>query len=133
VDAGEPITGFSEFVQLWTKTNEAAFLEFFRTPEYSELQGVVLDTAVDCRQQFRQLTEKALADLPVALSSELDDLAKKNYDLNKTVRALKKKSDETDKLRAEVKRLQKRLVAIEKQLAAAEPPATGAPNPERAT
>ncbi len=120
VKQGEPIRGFGEFVQLWTKTNEEAFLAFFRTPEYSELQGVVLDTAVDCRRQFRQLMEKVLADLPVALSSELDDLAQKNYDLNKSVRALKKRCAELEGMRADVRRLQRRLAAVEKKLAAAE-------------
>ena len=95
------------------------FLEFFRTPEYSQLQGVVLDTAVDCRQQFRQLMEKALADLPVALSSELDDVSRKNYALNKSVRALKKKSAEIDEMRSEIKRLQRKMATLEKQLAAA--------------
>jgi hypothetical protein len=133
VNDGEPITGFGEFVQLWTKTNEEAFLEFFRTPEYSELQGVVLDTAVDCRQQFRQLMEKALAELPVALSSELDDVSKKNYTLSKSVRALKKKAGEIDDMRAEIKRLNKKMATLEKKLAAATSTGDGAPNAEPAS
>ena len=125
VNDGQPITGFGEFVQLWTTTNEEAFLEFFRTPDYSELQGALLDTAMDCRQQFRQLMEKALADLPVALSSELDDVSKKNYALNKSVRAVKKKCAQIDEMRAEIQQLQKKVATMEKKLATAKSPGNG--------
>jgi hypothetical protein len=133
VNDGAPIKGFGEFVEIWTKTNEEAFLEFFGTPRYSQLQGALLDTAMDCRQQFRQLMEKALADLPVALSSELDDVSKKNYDLNKSVRAVKKKCAEIDDLRAEIQRLQKKVASMEKKLATAKASGNGGPRTAKAS
>jgi class III poly(R)-hydroxyalkanoic acid synthase PhaE subunit len=131
VNDGEPIKGFGEFVHLWSKTNEQAFLEFFRTPEYSQLQGVLLDTAMDCRRQFRQLMERVLADMPVALSSELDDLSKKNYTLSKSVRALKKKCAEVDDLRTELQKLQKKVAGMEKKLAASKSSGNGGRKTEK--
>jgi hypothetical protein len=122
VNDGEPIKGFGDFVQLWTKTNEEAFLGFFRTAEFSHLQGVVLEAALDCRKQFEELMEKALGDLPIALRSEMDDVSRANYTLNKSVRALKKKCSEIDEMRQEIKQLQKKAAALEKRLAAAESP-----------
>jgi hypothetical protein len=120
VKDGEEVKGFGEFVQLWTKTNEQAFIEFFRTEEFAQLQGIVLDTALDCRKEYQQLMESALKDLPVALRSEMDDVSKTNYSLNKTVRALKKKSSEIDKLHQEIKDLKDRVATLEQELAAAQ-------------
>jgi class III poly(R)-hydroxyalkanoic acid synthase PhaE subunit len=119
VDNGEPIKGFGDFVQLWTKTNEEAFLGFFRTEEFSQLQGVVMEAALDCRKQFHELMEAVLGDLPIALRSEMDDVSRTNYMLNKSVRALKKKCSEIDEMREEIKQLQKKAAALEKKLAAA--------------
>ena len=59
----------------------------------------------------------SLADLPVALSSELDDVSKKNYALNKSVRAVKKKCAQIDEMRAEIQQLQKKVATMEKKLA----------------
>jgi hypothetical protein len=114
---GEPISGFNEFVQLWTAINEKAFLDFFKTEEFSELQGLVLDTALDCRRQFQQLMEAALKDFPIALRSELEDVCRTNHTLNKSVRALRKKTAELDELRKELTDLKQRVAALEKQAA----------------
>ena len=118
VKDGDQIIGFGEFVKLWTTTNEQAFLEFFNTKQYSELQGIVLDTALDCRKQFQQLMELCLKDFPIALRSELDDLCKRNYTLNKSVRAMTKKTSEIDKLHSEIEDLKQRLATLEQTMSA---------------
>ena len=68
---------------------------------------------------------KALADMPVALSSELDDVSKKNYALNKSVRAVKKKCAQIDEMRAEIQQLQKKVATMEKKLATAKSSGNG--------
>ena len=77
--------------RLWTTANEKAFVEFFRTEEFSELQGLVLDAAIDCRKEFQQLMEVSLKEYPIALRSELDDVCKTNYTLNKSVQGPQEK------------------------------------------
>ena len=113
---GGQIAGFGEFVKLWTKTNEEAFLEFFKTEQFSELQGIVLDTALECRRQFQQLMEAWLKDFPIALRSEMDDLCKRSYTMNKSVRALAKKNSEIDAMQEEIERLRKRVATLEERL-----------------
>jgi hypothetical protein len=120
IQAGKPIKGFGEFVQTWTTINEEAFLEFFQTEEFSQLQGLVLDAAIDCRKEIHQLMEVSLKEFPIALRSEMDDIASTNYTLKKSVRSLRKKSAEIDDLHREVRALQRRVAELEKQLAADE-------------
>jgi class III poly(R)-hydroxyalkanoic acid synthase PhaE subunit len=128
---GQDIKGFGEFVQLWTKTNEEAFLEFFRTDQYTELQGLVLDAAVDCRKEFQQLMEASLKDFPIALRSEMDDISKTTYTLNKRVRALGKKCAEVDDLHANLEQLQNKVAALECALAGVHSVANAAPGVPR--
>lgn len=109
------ITSFDEFFKLWTKTNEKAFLEFFNTEEFSKLQGIVLDAALDARRHFQQLMELFLSDFPIALRSEMDDLYKKVYTLNKNVRALMRNSSNTDELHKEIMDLRKKVATLEKR------------------
>lgn len=106
---------FHDFFRLWTKTNEKAFIAYFGTEEFSGLQGTVLDAALDARRHFHQLMELSLGDLPIALRSEMDDVYRTVYTLNRNVRDLTKKTAEMDELRKEIKDLKKKIATLEKK------------------
>jgi hypothetical protein len=63
--------------------------------------------------------EVSLKDFPVALRSEMDDVCRKNYSLSKSIRALRKKCSEIDRMQEEVKHLKRMVAALEKKLSAA--------------
>lgn len=115
IKKGEDITSFEEFFKIWTTVNEKAFFDLFRTEEFSKLQGIVLDVALDARRYFQQLIELYLSDFPVALRSEMDDTYKTIYNLNKNVRALMKKSKGYDEMQQEITDLKEKLDMLEKK------------------
>jgi hypothetical protein len=96
VRKGEPVSGFEEFLKLWISINEKAFLELFRTEEYSKLQGLLLDAALEARASMHELMERHLREFPIVLRSEMNDVYKTNYELTRSVRALKRKVAELE-------------------------------------
>jgi class III poly(R)-hydroxyalkanoic acid synthase PhaE subunit len=109
------IASFDEFFKLWTAVNEKTYLELFQTEKFSKLQGVVLDSALDVRRHFHQLMELSLSDFPIALRSEMDDVYKKVYGLNRKVRELMKANSGMDEMREEIEALRKKVAALEKK------------------
>jgi polyhydroxyalkanoate synthesis regulator phasin len=115
IKENEEIISFDECFQLWHSTNEKTFLELFTTEEFSKLQGVVLDAALDARRHSHHLMELYLSDFPIALRSEMDDVYKTIYGLNKQVRELKKKSSAMEEMHKEIKDLRKKVAGLEKK------------------
>jgi len=109
IKADGEITHFDEFFKLWATINEKDFLALFKTVEFSKLQGMVLDAALEARKSFHQLMEMFLSDFPIPLRSEMDDLYKTVYNTKKDVRELRR-------LRAEVGSLNKEMVDLKKQI-----------------
>jgi class III poly(R)-hydroxyalkanoic acid synthase PhaE subunit len=112
----EDITSFNEFIKLWATVNEKAFLELFNTEEFSKLQGTLLDVALDTRKYFHQLMELYLADFPIALRSEMNDVYKTVYHLNKNVRELLKKNNEIEDIHKEISDLKEKMNKMGKKI-----------------
>ncbi len=79
---------FDAFFELWISVNEQTFNKFFQTKEFSRLRNAVTTSGFATRKHYFALMEIQLADLPVALRSEMDDLYKVVYDLRKQVKKL---------------------------------------------
>lgn len=84
----EEIQRFDAFFELWIDVNERTFNKFFQTKEFSRLRNAVTDSGFATRKHYFALMETQLADLPIALRSEMDDLYKIIYDLRKQVKKL---------------------------------------------
>ena len=79
---------FDAFFELWIGVNEKAFNRFFQTKEFSRLRNAVTDSGFTTRKHYFALMEIHLADLPIALRSEMDDLYRVIYELRKQVKKL---------------------------------------------
>ncbi len=88
---GTEVKNYDEFFKLWTDMNEDEYFELFKSSEFSELQGELLETALDTRKNFHKVVELYLEDFPIAVRSEVDDLYKTVNELKKKVRSLEKK------------------------------------------
>lgn len=94
--AGEEIKQFDEFFDIWIDVSEQAYFKLFQTEEFSRLQGELLDASLKARTHFFKIMEMQLYDLPVVLRSEMDDLYKTVYELNKKVKKLEKQLQEAE-------------------------------------
>lgn len=65
VKAGEDVKSYNEFYKIWSDVNEAQYFELFNTEEFSKVQGMLLESALEFRRQFHKLLELFLADLPI--------------------------------------------------------------------
>jgi hypothetical protein len=94
IKAGEEITKFDEFFDLWVKVNEKTYYALFQTEDFSKMQGEVLEASLNVRKHFFKLMELYLYDFPIALRSEMDDLYKTVYEMKKKVKNLEKQLGE---------------------------------------
>ncbi len=85
---------FDAFFELWISVNEQTFNKFFQTEEFSRLRNAVTDSGFATRKHYFALMEIQLADLPIALRSEMDDLYKIIYELRKQVKKLESQMKE---------------------------------------
>ena len=90
ISAGEEINGFNEFFDLWIKVHEKTFYQLFQTEDFSKLQGELLDASLNVRKHIFALMELYLSDFPIVLRSEMDDLYRTVYELNKKVKKMEK-------------------------------------------
>ncbi|MEO5355937.1 MAG: hypothetical protein H7844_01400 [Nitrospirae bacterium YQR-1] len=93
IKAGEEIKGYNDFYKIWADINEAEYFELFNTEEFSTVQGSLLESALEFRKQYHKLIELNLADLPIPVRSEMDDVYKTIYDLKKRLRALERNAN----------------------------------------
>lgn len=94
IKAGEEITKFDEFFDLWVKVNEKTYYALFQTEDFSKMQGELLEASLNVRKHFFKLMELYLYDFPIALRSEMDDLYKTVYDMKKKVKNLERQLGE---------------------------------------
>jgi len=118
---GHPPKTYREFYTLWWTTNEDTLYQLFKTHEFSRLIGRVIDVTMRLRQRYNSVMEELLKALPIPTRSEMDDLYKTLYVMNKEVKDnLKRLGELEDKLSTteaslleQVRELEGRLEALE--------------------
>lgn len=85
---------FKEFYEYWWKQNEEAYLNLFKTDDFSQLLGHVVDASVILKKNFDKYLEEQLDFLPFSKNSDMKSLYKTVYDLKKQVKSLNSKVDE---------------------------------------
>jgi hypothetical protein len=86
----EPPIKFSDFCRLWTKENEAVFLDLFGTEEYAQIQGAFGAAEMRLKIQVNKLVEKVLDQTPIALKRDVDLAAKEILQLKRDLRQSRK-------------------------------------------
>lgn len=118
---GHPPKTYREFYTLWWTTNEDALYQLFKTPEFSRLIGRVIDVTMRLQQRYNGVMEEFLKALPIPTRSEMDDLYKKLYLMNKEVKNGPKRMEGLeDKLRITETTLAKQVKELEEKLATTE-------------
>lgn len=92
---GTDLSNTQEVFQKWVAYCEESFIGIFRGEEYSKIQAELLDLSLEIRQKNEKIQEIALANTPVVLRSEADELYATIYELRKRVHALEKQTGET--------------------------------------
>lgn len=113
----EPPIKFSDFCSLWTKENEAVFLDVFGTEEFAKTQGEFTAAGMRLKMQMDKLIERILVQTPIALKSDIDLAAKEIQQLKRELRQSRKQQQE---LTAAVDNAQKTADAAEQRFLALE-------------
>jgi hypothetical protein len=108
----EPPIKFSDFCRLWTKENEAVFLDLFGTEEYAKIQGAFGAAEMRLKIQVNKLVEKVLDQTPIALKRDVDLAAKEILQLKRELRQSRKQQQE---LAAEARMAQEAAAAAEQR------------------
>jgi class III poly(R)-hydroxyalkanoic acid synthase PhaE subunit len=108
----EPPIKFSDFCSLWTKENEAVFLDVFSTEEYAKIQGEFGAAEMRMKIQFNKLAEKILDQTPIALKRDVDLAA---GEIQQLKRELRKSRQQQQELAAEAKAAKAATVAGEQR------------------
>lgn len=114
-----PITSVRDLIRLWTDTADNSLEKIFRSEEYVDVQGRLMDTAMSYRIREQQLVELTMKTGYVPTRSEVDEAHRNIYELRKEVRALKKalKAGEvTNGAKSSVADLRKEINALKKAL-----------------
>lgn len=117
----KPITSVRDLMRLWTDTADSALEKVFRSPEYVEVQGRLMDTAMTYRMQEQQVVELLLKMSYVPTRGEVDEAHRNIYELRKEVKALKralKGAPPGDGTSASVADLRKEINALKRELQA---------------
>ncbi|QZY55134.1 poly(R)-hydroxyalkanoic acid synthase subunit PhaE [Crassaminicella profunda] len=81
---------FKEFYEYWWKENEAAYINLFKTDDFSKLLSQVVDAGLILKQNMDKFFEEQLDFLPFPKMSDMKSLYKTVYDLKKQVKNLNK-------------------------------------------
>ncbi len=108
----EPPIKFSDFCSLWTKENEAVFLEVFGSEEFAKTQGESTAAGMRLKMQMNKLVEKVLDQTPIALKRDVDLAAKEILQLKRDLRQSRKQQE---KLVTETKTAQEVVAASEQR------------------
>jgi polyhydroxyalkanoate synthesis regulator phasin len=88
IEQGEEIKSMMALYQEWLNLSDKTFVALFESDEYSQLMAEVSALQLKLRKDIEAQMEKAMAGIPVATRSELDELYKTIYELKKEVRQL---------------------------------------------
>jgi Poly(R)-hydroxyalkanoic acid synthase subunit (PHA_synth_III_E) len=113
----EPPIKFSDFCSLWTKENEAVFLEIFGSDQYAKTQREFTSSGLRLKMQFNKLIEKVLDQTPIALKRDLDLAIKEILQLK---RDLRQSRQQQQLLAVEAKAAQEAVAAGEQRFEALE-------------
>ena len=108
----EPPIKFRDFCSLWTKENEAVFLDVFGSEEYAKTQGEFTSAGMRLKIQVNKLVEKVLDDTPIALKRDIDLAAGEIQQLKRELRKSRKQQQE---LASEAKAAQAAVAASEQR------------------
>jgi len=81
---------YDEFFKIWAEVNEQAYNALFTAEELVTLQNELQNTGFAVKKDFQKLMELALANYPVVLRSEMDELYKIIHELKKKIHDLEK-------------------------------------------
>ncbi len=87
---GKSVESYNKFYTHWLNVLETKMLELFNSEHFAKLQGELLALSLDIKASLEKNIELALAPLPVAPRSEVDELNKQIHDLKAKVKALEK-------------------------------------------
>ncbi len=90
----EPPLKFSEFCSLWTKENEAVFVDVFGSKGFAKTQSEFTSAGLRLKIQVNTLVEKILDQTPVALKRDIDLAAKEIIQLKRELRQAQKRQKE---------------------------------------
>lgn len=97
-EKGEAPETFSEFYELWWKTNEKAYFELFKTESFSKILGETVDAWVKFKKRYDDLLDDFISsNLPVPTAKEMDTLYKSVYEMRKAIKEQAKKIEELQK------------------------------------
>lgn len=88
MEQGEEVKSMMALYQEWLNLSDKTFVALFESDEYSQLMAEVSALQLKLRKDMEAQMEKAMAGIPVATRSELDELYKTIYELKKEVRQL---------------------------------------------
>jgi hypothetical protein len=86
----EPPIKFTDFCSLWTKENEAVFLEVFGSEEFARTQADLSSAGLRLKIQINKLVEKVLDQTPIALKRDVDLAAGEILQLKRDLRQSRK-------------------------------------------
>jgi len=86
----EPPIKFTDFCSLWTKENEAVFLEVFGSEEFAKTQADLASAGLRLKMQADKLVEKMIDQTPIALKRDVDLAAGEIIQLKRDLRQSRK-------------------------------------------
>jgi polyhydroxyalkanoate synthase subunit PhaE len=89
-ERGEMIDSVRDLLLLWGQVADRVFVRTFRTDEYVQIQGRMLNAAMAYRVRVREIMEYLLNALDLPTRSEVDEAHRNIYELRREVKALKR-------------------------------------------
>jgi len=86
----QPPIKFTDFCSLWTKENEAVFLEVFGSEEFAKTQADLASAGLRLKIQADTLVEKMIDQTPIALKRDIDLAAGEIIQLKRDLRQSRK-------------------------------------------
>jgi len=86
----EPPIKFTDFCNLWTKENEAVFLEVFGSEEFANTQADFASAGLRLKMQINKLVEQMIDQTPIALKRDVDLAAGEIMQLKRDLRQSRK-------------------------------------------
>jgi hypothetical protein len=86
----EPPVKFTDFCSLWTKENEAVFLEVFGSEGFAKTQADLTSAGLRLKMQADKLVEKMIDQTPIALKRDVDLAAGEIIQLKRDLRQTRK-------------------------------------------
>lgn len=89
-ERGEMVGSVRDLLLLWGQVADRVFVRTFRTDDYVQIQGRMLNAAMAYRVRMREVMEYVLTALDLPTRNEVDEAHRNIYELRREVKALKK-------------------------------------------